>query len=180
MKDCEPRLFADDAAIRRVGEGMVARTLPRCDWTHEAHLATCAWIVLERPDIAPERDLPDLIRRYNESVGGVNSDSEGYHETITQVYIIGVRAALARNEDGGLVDRVNALLLAPEGSRDWPLRFYSRELLSSKEARRGWVEPDLITSNDAPWSRIARHRSAKNDGLRNGAARHPARRTEGD
>ena len=35
----------------------------------------------------PERDLPDLIRRYNESVGGVNSDTEGYHETITQVFI---------------------------------------------------------------------------------------------
>jgi hypothetical protein len=38
---------------------------------------------------------------------------------------------------------VNALLLAPEGRRDWPLRFYSRELLFSPEARLGWIEPDL-------------------------------------
>lgn len=37
----------------------------------------------------------------------------------------------------------NALLTAPEGRRDWPLRFYSRELLFSKEARLGWMEPDL-------------------------------------
>jgi hypothetical protein len=139
----EPRLFADDAAIRRVGEGMLARTLPRPDWTHEAHLATCAWLVLERPDIAPERDLPDLIRRYNESVGGVNSDTEGYHETITQVSIRGVRAALARSEGRGLCERVNALLVAEEGRRDWPLRFYSAERLFSVDARRGWVEPDL-------------------------------------
>jgi hypothetical protein len=43
----------------------------------------------------------------------------------------------------GLATRVNALLLAPEGRRDWPLRFYSRDLLFSKEARLGWVEPDL-------------------------------------
>jgi hypothetical protein len=139
----EPRLFADDAAIRRIGEGMIARTLPRPDWTHEAHLAACAWIILERPDIVPERDLPDLIRRYNESVGGVNDETQGYHETITQVSIRAVRAALARSEGRGLADRVNALLLAPEGRRDWPLRFYSPELLFSREARLGWVEPDL-------------------------------------
>lgn len=140
----EPRLFADDAAIRRIGEGLLARSLPRADWTHEAHLAACAWLLLERPDIVPERELPDLIRRYNESVGGVNSDSEGYHETITQVSIQAVRAALARSAGRGLAERVNALLLAPEGRRDWPLRFYSRERIFSVAARRGWVEPDRV------------------------------------
>ena len=141
--DHEPRLFADDAAVRSVGERMLERTLPRPEWTHEAHLATCGWLILERPDIDPESDLPGLIRRYNESVGGVNSDSEGYHETITQVYIRAVRAALARSEGRGLCERVNAILLAEEGRRDWPLRFYSRGLLFSVEARLGWVEPDL-------------------------------------
>ena len=139
----EPRLVPDDAAIRSVGERMLGRRLPREEWTHEAHLATCAWLILERPDIAPERDLPDLIRRYNESVGGANSDTEGYHETITQTYIRCVRAHLATSEGQGLADRINALLLAPQGRRDWPLRFYSRALLFSREARLGWVEPDV-------------------------------------
>ena len=139
----EPRPFADDDSIRRVGEGMIACTLAKSEWTHEAHLATCAWLILERPDIAPERDLPTLIRRYNESVGGVNSDSEGYHETITQVYIAAVRSALERSAGRGLADRVNALLREPEGRRDWPLRFYSPERLFSTEARLNWVEPDL-------------------------------------
>jgi hypothetical protein len=139
----EPRLFENDGAIRRVGEGMVARTLPRADWTHEAHLAATAWLLVQRADIAPERDLPALIRAYNESVGGVNDETQGYHETITQVSIRAVRTALARSEGRGLCDRVNALLQAPEGRRDWPLRFYSTERLFSKAARLGWVEPDL-------------------------------------
>lgn len=143
MPDHPIRLFADDAAVRRVGEGFLNCTLPKTEWTHEAHLATCAWLVLERPDIAPERDLPDLIRRYNESVGGVNSDSEGYHETITQISIRAVRAALARSGGQGLCPRVNALLQAEEGRRDWPLRFYSTERLFSRDARLGWLEPDL-------------------------------------
>ena len=139
-----PRLWPHDEAIRQVGEGMLACTLPKAEWTHEAHLAACAWLILERRDILPERDLPGLIRRYNESVGGVNSDSEGYHETITQVSISGVRAALARSGEGTLAERVNFLLGEPEGRRDWPLRFYSRDLLFSKAARLGWVEPDLV------------------------------------
>jgi hypothetical protein len=140
----EPRLFASDAAVRHVGEGMVARTLPKLEWTHEAHLGTCAWILLERPDIVPERDLPDLIRRYNESVGGVNDERQGYHETITQVFIRGVRSSLAGSDgQGGLAERVNLLLTSPQGRRDWPLCFYSRERLFSVEARMGWVEPDL-------------------------------------
>lgn len=144
MSPHEPRLFADDAAIRDIGERMLARTLPKAEWTHEAHLSTCAWLILERPEIVPERDLPDLIRRYNESVGGVNSDTAGYHETITQVMIRAVRAALTRSEGRGLAGRVNALLLADEGRRDWPLRFYSRERLFSVEARRRWIDPDLL------------------------------------
>jgi hypothetical protein len=144
MNEHEPRLWPNDDAIRRVGEGFLARTLPKPEWTHEAHIGTTSWILLERPDILPERDLPGLIRRYNESVGGVNSDTEGYHETITQLFIRSLRGALVASESRGLADRVNAVLLAPEGRRDWPLRFYSAELLFSKEARLGWVEPDLV------------------------------------
>ncbi len=37
-----------------------------------------------RPDRDPARDMPCLIRAYNEATGGVNSDISGYHETITQ------------------------------------------------------------------------------------------------
>ena len=142
MNEHAPRLWRHDAAIRDVGSRFLARTLPKPEWTHEAHLSTCAWLILERPDLAPERDLPDLIRRYNESVGGVNDATQGYHETITRIFIRAVRAHLATTEGQGLSERVNALLLAPEGRRDWPLRFYSRERLFSVEARLGWIEPD--------------------------------------
>jgi hypothetical protein len=59
------------------------------------------------------------------------------------VFIRTLRLSLADGEGQALHARVNAILLAPEGRRDWPLRFYSRELLLSVEARLGWVEPDL-------------------------------------
>lgn len=143
MPDYPIRLFVDAEDVRRIGNGLLDCTLPRADWTHEAHLAACLWLLTERPDILPERDLPVLIRRYNESVGGVNDDTQGYHETLTQLYISGVRRFLAETGAGGLVERVNALLASATGARDWPLRFYSREVLFSAAARRGWVAPDL-------------------------------------
>lgn len=144
MTDHSPRLFSNDAEIVRIGDGLLARTLPREDWTHEAHLAACTWIVRDRADIAPERDMPDIISRYNESVGGVNSDTEGYHETITQVFIAAVRDHLSERPAGeGICECVNALLASARGLRDWPLRFYTKELLFSVEARREFVAPDL-------------------------------------
>ncbi len=139
-----PRLFECDAEIRRIGEGLIACTLPKVDWTHEAHLATCLWIIRDRPDIEAETDLPQIIPRYNESVGGVNSDTEGYHETITQIYISAVRDHLSEiDRQSSLTDAVNALLVSDRGRRDWPLRSYSRERLFSVEARRRFVSPDL-------------------------------------
>jgi hypothetical protein len=144
MTGFEPRLFRDDEEVRRIGEGLLARTLTRPDWTHEAHLAACLYLSAERPDVALERDLPDIIRRFNESVGGVNDETQGYHETITQLYIRTVRGFLARIDTAlPLMEKVNALLRAPEGRREWPLHFYTPERLFSKEARLGWVEPDL-------------------------------------
>jgi hypothetical protein len=143
MPDFSIRLFASEAAVRRIGEGLLACTLPRHDWTHEAHLAACLWLLDERAEIALEQDLPGIIRTYNESVGGVNDDTQGYHETLTQLYIRGVRMFAEDCGELGIVRRVNALLATPIGARDWPLRFYSRERLFSIAARRGWMEPDL-------------------------------------
>ena len=144
MTEFHPRLFHSDAEIEHLGEGMVARTLPRPEWTHEAHLATTTYLLLRRADIDVDKELPGLIRRYNESVGGVNSDSEGYHETITRVFLDGVRLFLSEADPKEpLHELVNELLLSPMGRRDWPLRVYSRERLFSTEARRHFIEPDL-------------------------------------
>jgi hypothetical protein len=144
MTEFHPRLFHSDSDIAHVGEGLVACTLPRTEWTHEAHLAATTYLLLSRPDIEIDVELPGLIRRYNESVGGVNSDTEGYHETITRVFLHGVRLFLSEaDREEPLHELVNELLLSPIGRRDWPLRFYSPERLFSVEARKHFVEPDL-------------------------------------
>jgi hypothetical protein len=144
MTEFRPRLFATDAEIEHIGEGLLARTLPRAEWTHEAHLAATTYLLTSRPDVDVDARLPGIIRAYNESVGGVNSDSEGYHETITRTFLHGVRLFLAEADRAEpLHELVNELLQSPMGRRDWPLRFYSRERLFSVEARHHFVAPDL-------------------------------------
>ncbi len=144
MTEYRPRLFKSDAEIEHLGEGLIACKLAREEWTHEAHLAATTYLLTRRPDIAIDKELPGMIRRFNESVGGVNDDSEGYHETITRVFLHGVRLFLAEaGLDEPLHELVNELLLSPMGRRDWPLRFYSAERLFSVEARRHFVPPDL-------------------------------------
>ena len=146
MTDHAPRLFHSDAEIAHLGEGLIARTLAKEEWTHEAHLGATTYLLLKRPDIDLDAALPGFIRRFNESVGGVNSDSEGYHETITRAYLLGIRLFLDEANLGEpLYELVNQLLLSPMGRRDWPLRFWSKDRLMSVEARRHFVDPDLRT-----------------------------------
>ncbi|OYY69372.1 hypothetical protein [Sphingomonas sp. 28-63-12] len=143
MTDPAPRLFETDAAIWHVGLGLLARTLPRAEWTHEAHLAATTWLVVERADIDLDAELRGIISGYNERVGGVNDATQGYHHTITCCFLAAVRNHVRETVGQGLTARVNALLLSPPGRRDWPLRLYSRERLFSVEARLGWVAPEL-------------------------------------
>ena len=145
MTEHSPRLFTTDAEIEHLGEGLLACTVTREEWTHEAHLAATTYLLLCRRDIDLDVELPDIIRRFNESVGGVNSDTEGYHETITRTFLHGVRLFLTKHAGGEVLhEAVNGLLVSPMGRRDWPLRFYSRERLFSVEARLTHVTPDLI------------------------------------
>jgi hypothetical protein len=136
--------FASDAQVQALGRGLVERTLPRPEWTHFAHLSAAAWIIAGQSALNPERDMPDVIRAYNVSVGGENTDTAGYHHTITLASLAMVRRFLAERPTGEpLHQSVNALVTSELANKDWLLGYWSRPVLFSVEARRGWVEPDL-------------------------------------
>jgi hypothetical protein len=128
--------------IDRIGRSVEARTLPKCEWTHAAHFAAAMW-VLTRANLVAERDLPAVIRAYNEATGTPNTDTTGYHETITLASIRVARAYLDNRSHAGRAEVLRELLASPFGRSDWLLAYYIRGHLFSVEARRRWVEPDL-------------------------------------
>lgn len=132
----------DLAAITRIGEGLIAATLPKAEWTHAAHVAAAAHIIAARHDLDAESAMPGLIRRYNLATGGVNSDTAGYHHSITLASIAAVRAGLALAPPGDLAVQLGWLMGGMLGDKGWPERFWRRETLFSVPARLGWVAPD--------------------------------------
>lgn len=134
--------FSCDSEIDHIGRGLIDRSLPKNDWTHAAHFAAAFWL-LRHPDMDAARDMPGLIRAYNEASGVRNTDTSGYHETITLGSLRAARSWLAARPQAPLHEALNELLAGEYGRSDWLLAHWSKALLFSVAARRAWVEPDL-------------------------------------
>lgn len=119
--------------------------LSRQEWTHEGHVQV-AWFYLKEQPI--EQALPlfkEHLKRFNHS----HDNDAGYHETITvaMMKIIDQRMkAMDQEHDWQAFAEKNADLLCWEPSvLD---EIYSKDVLDSEEARRGFVSPE--TENRKP------------------------------
>jgi hypothetical protein len=134
--------FLSDAEIEHIGRGLLDRSLPKIEWTHAAHFAAALWL-LKQPEMHAERDMPRMIRAYNEATGVPNTDTSGYHETITLGSLRAARAWLVSRPDVALYEALRELLASKYGRPDWLLAYWSKSVLFSAAARKAWVEPDL-------------------------------------
>jgi hypothetical protein len=121
-------------------------TLPKAEWTHQAHLAVALWYASRLPFEEALAVVREGIRQVNAAHGVVTTPAGGYHETITRFYMLVICGYVGEEEgEAGADDwasRANRLL-ARYGVRDLPLRHYTKDRLMSADARFGWVEPDL-------------------------------------
>jgi hypothetical protein len=134
--------FTSDNDIERIGSGLIDRSLPKSDWTHAGHFAAALWIIAKCPHLDAARDMPGLIRTYNEATGVANTDASGYHETITQASLRAARAFLAAAPPAPLFEVCNNLMSSPLGQPDWLLTYWTRETLFSTAARRTYTPPN--------------------------------------
>ncbi|MFO0936187.1 MAG: hypothetical protein U0798_06700 [Gemmataceae bacterium] len=116
-----------------------ACTLPKADWTHEAHVRM-AWIYLSTRSY--EEALESIragIQKYNLSLG----NTSGYHDTITVAFARLIKSSILQSPGDnfpGFHARCPGLFrkspspLAP---------YYSKERLASADAVSSFVEPDL-------------------------------------
>jgi hypothetical protein len=136
--------YPDDEAIARIGRGVLDLTLPKPEWTHAAHFACALWLLRRRPERNLAERMPGFIRAYNEATNTPNTDTGGYHETITQASLRGARAVLnAHRPTMPLHEVLDDLMATRLGDRNWMLAYWTRERLFSVQARREWLEPDI-------------------------------------
>jgi len=128
----------------RIAHGLIERTLPKSEWTHHAHLRAGLWHLLHHPDQVALALLRERIRAYNEATGVANTETGGYHETITRFYLRVIRVFLESVDPTLPLDELARELIERHGEHDLVLRYYSRERLFTPEARGSWVEPELL------------------------------------
>lgn len=127
--------------LDHITAGFLDLSLPKEEWTHAAHLITGLSLIQTHGLVQAEALMPEMIRAYNEAKGGINSDTEGYHHTLTIFYL----RILSDYRDAHLhlemLELCEHLLASPQGAREYPLTRYTKDILFSLEARKNWVEP---------------------------------------
>jgi hypothetical protein len=118
-------------------------SLPKEEFTHAGHV-TVAASYLYGSDVAAV--LPRIrieIRRFNESVGGANTETAGYHETLTVFWLRVVDGLLREKQPGSRLEAVRMAVAAFGGRSGLHKEYYSGDVVGNRVARREWVEPDL-------------------------------------
>jgi len=109
----------------RIARALSDCALPKLEWTHHAHLRAGLWHVLEYGPVAALDLLRQRISVYNESVGTANTDSSGYHETLTRFYVVVIDQFLATVVRESDLDQLAEQLIADYGDRRLPMRHCS-------------------------------------------------------
>lgn len=136
--------YGSEKEIFDVIAGFESGTIARRAWKHAEHL-TVALYYLSHHDLEiatgkMRAGLFNLLRSF-----GVDLTKEmPYHETLTVFWMRTAAEFNASRNGASFVDKANELV--EKYDKDYPLKFYSREVLFSDEARARFVEPDLIYS----------------------------------
>jgi hypothetical protein len=137
-------IFCSDSIIERHTLRLIDRSLPKSDWTHVGHFAAALWLSRHRPELVGPTKLKGIITRYNEATDTANSDTNGYHHTITRASVRAAGYHLAGySDDVPIYVVLEVLMASPQGSTGWLLAYWHRETLFGVQARRTWVEPDI-------------------------------------
>ena len=128
-----------DAFLRAFEDG----TLPKQEWTHAAHLLGGACYVYTLGAKAALEHMRACVQRYNEAVGGRNTETSGYHETLTVFWIATLRDLRRALQPASRSQFAHAAVEAYGQRRDLFKDFYSFDVVASTRARREWVAPDL-------------------------------------
>jgi hypothetical protein len=117
-----------------------AGTLPKERWTHAAHILTGACYVHQYGEAAAIDRMRERVSAYNIAVGGKNTPTSGYHETITVFWIKLIASTLTATSRTEFARQSVETFAA---NRSIYADFYDFDVIASTEARRTWIEPTL-------------------------------------
>src|SRR5262245_21090730 len=108
------RMETSTSTTERLVQQFLDCTLPKSEWTHVAHLRVGLWHVRSFPPDEALARVREGILRLNAAHGTPNTDTGGYHETITRFYLLSIDRFLANADPHGTrsLDDLVAQLIA--------------------------------------------------------------------
>ena len=116
--------------------------LAKAAWTHGAHVAACAYYAFDHDVETTFGILKPAIKAFNVSVGGANTSTSGYHETLTRFWTLAIAQYVAQVGATSRWAAVTAALDRFGDDRELPMRAYSFDVVRDVRARAEWVPPD--------------------------------------
>lgn len=119
-----------------------AGQLPKEEWTHDAHLVVGIVYVLSYEFDSAMGRARKNITAHNSSVGTINSDDSGYHESITRFWLEIIKHYMSERLFDSIEEAVPHFLNSSAANKNLPMEYYSKEVLFTPEARKNWISPD--------------------------------------
>ncbi len=117
-------------------------TISRDDWKHAEHLVVALYYLTHHDvDTAYSKMRSGILNLLEHGFNVDLKKEMPYHETITLFWMRTVADYNESKNGSSLLEKANEV--AYRWDKDYPLNFYSRELLFSEEARARFVEADL-------------------------------------
>ena len=117
--------------------------LPKEEWTHATHLKVALWYISQAPDMWSASCLLKAgIISHNRSVGTKNTDSKGYHETITMFWVEEINDLYQKHKNLSFEEIYDLLLKTPKFSdKHYIKQFYGNDVLKTPKARAVYIRP---------------------------------------
>ena len=133
--------YKTEDEILTVVRGFENGTIARAAWRHAEHLTVALYYLRHHDFDSAAGKMRDGIFNLLKAFEVDLKKEMPFHETLT-VFWLRTVAGFAKSKNGAsFVETCNELI--EKFDKNFPLEFYSRELLFSDEARRNFVEPDL-------------------------------------
>jgi hypothetical protein len=128
--------FKDDAEIATLVRAFETCELNPEEFKHYQHLAVALWYIANFRFAEASEKMRTGINKLAAAYG-----KSGYHETVTVFWLDLVHEFYLEVDSRDPISSLANDLIA-QYDKDAIYEFYSRELLSSSEAKSGWVAPD--------------------------------------
>ena len=139
--------YRDESEVLDLVTSFENATVAHDDWKHAEHLVVALYYLTRHDlDTAYSKMRSGILHLLEHGFKLDLTKEMPYHETITLFWMRTVAEFNASKNGASLLEKANEV--AYKWDKDYPLKFYSRELLFSADARAKFIKPDLDATEE--------------------------------